>query len=86
MITNHDVTYTVPPGKPLKVWEGKTASQNFKKSDYWLEGGSTQIVLDSKNLEKSFLGKRQSTGWGYTDFGTPTDKIGVPQLTNNWKE
>ena len=24
------VTYTVPPGKPLKVWEGETASQTLK--------------------------------------------------------
>lgn len=84
------VTYTVPPGKPLKVWEGKTASQELKDdahgTTYWLEGGATQIVLDPKNLEKSFLGKRQPSGWGYTDFSTPTDKIGVPQLTNNWRE
>ena len=80
------VTYTVPPGKPLKVWEGKAASQNLENSDYWLEGGATQIVLDPKDLEKSFLGKRQPSGWGYTDFSAPTDKVGVPQLTNNWKE
>ena len=24
------VTYTVPPSKPLKVWEGKTASQELE--------------------------------------------------------
>ena len=43
-------------------------------------------MLDPKNLETSFLGKRQPSGWGYTDFSTLTDKVGVPQLTNNWKE
>lgn len=79
------VTYTVPPGPGLRVWEGKTASQTLKGSHYSLEGGGMQIVLDPKDLDKSFLGKRQPTNWGYTDFAGETDQfLGLPKLTNNW--
>lgn len=81
------VTYTVPPGG-LKAWEGTTASQPYKDASgvvrYTLEGGYTQIVVDPAQLEKSFLGRRQATGWGYTSFGESVSMVGVPTLTNNW--
>jgi hypothetical protein len=92
------VTYTVLPGKPLKVWEGETASQvlrdragNQVKSDdkgnfFWTAGGGRQIVLDPKDLDKAQLGKRQPTAWGYNNFGEHVDLVGVPTLTNNWHE
>lgn len=80
------VTYTVPPGPGLRVWEGKAASQELEKTKYSLEGGGVQIVLDPKYLDKSFVGKRQKTNWGYTDFAGETDQfLGLPKLTNNWK-
>jgi hypothetical protein len=80
------VTYTVPSGKPLKVWEGVTGSQQIPKTNYWLEGGARQIVLDPADLEKSLMGKRQATGWGYSNFGEKADMVGVPVLKNNWYE
>jgi hypothetical protein len=80
------VTYTVPPGKPLNAWEGVTASQQLPNTEYWLEGGARQIVLDPRSLDKGYLGKRQSTGWGYGDFGKTPELTGLPVLTNNWKE
>jgi hypothetical protein len=76
----------VPPGKPLRGWEGVTASQVDKTGQFVLEGGARQIVLDPKDLEKSFLGKRQATGWGYSNHGESMSMVGVPKLTNNWKE
>jgi hypothetical protein len=79
------VTYVVPPGKPLKVWEGVTASQTLPGTTFFLQGGARQIVVDPKDLDKIFLGKRQPTGWGYSNFGEPTNMVGVPVLTNNWK-
>ena len=33
------ITYVVPPGPPLHVWEGVTASQRMGTSDFYLEGG-----------------------------------------------
>lgn len=90
------VTYTVPPGKPLKVWEGETASQvledragNRVKADdkgnyFWTAGGGRQIVLDPADLDSAHLGKRQTTNWGYSNFGEHVDLVGVPTLTNNW--
>ena len=33
------VTYTVPPGKGLNVWEGVTASQKIERTNYVLEAG-----------------------------------------------
>ncbi|WP_147695286.1 hypothetical protein [Vogesella mureinivorans] len=82
------VTYTVPPGQPLKVWEGRAATQDFKGAeDIKLEGGSVQIVLDPAQLQKEYTGKRQATGWGYTDPEFPGDTdafIGIPRLTHNW--
>jgi hypothetical protein len=78
------VTYVVPPGNPLKVWEGITASQKLDGTKYYLEGGARQIVLEPADLEKAFVGKRQSTGWGYSNFGETVDLVGVPVLKNNW--
>lgn len=92
------VTYTVPPGKPLLVWEGETASQllrdstgNVVKADakgnlLWTAGGGRQIVLDPNDLDKAFVGKRQPTGWGYGSLGESVDMVGVPTLKNHWTE
>lgn len=80
------VTYTVPPGKPLKVWEGKAASQKMVGTNYYLEGGARQIVLDPAHLDKGMLGKRQPTNWGYSSFGETLDLVGVPTLKNYWFE
>lgn len=80
------VTYTVPPGNGLKVWEGITASQKMEGTDFVLEGGARQIVVDPAHLEKSYLGARQKTGWGYDDLGYTNDLIGIPVQTNNWRE
>lgn len=77
------VTYTVPPGPGLNVWKGTTASQKLNGSDYVLQGGAEQIVLDPGHLEKAHLGKRKKTGWGYDDLGTKNDLIGVPVLRNH---
>lgn len=81
------VTYTVPPGKGLNVWEGTVGTQKHELDElYKLEGGAIQIVLDPAHLKKEHMGKRQSTNWGYTDdkFGEKMDLVGVPSLTNNW--
>ena len=92
------VTYTVPPGKPLLVWEGETASQQLKDragnpiqadgkgSTFWTEGGARQIVLNPDDLDKAYVSKRQPTGWGYGSFGERVDLTGVPVLANNWYE
>lgn len=79
------VTYTVPANKPLRAWEGVARSQQMEKTDFWLEGGAMQIVIDPKDLDVGQLGKRQATGWGYSDFGAKVDMTGLPVLTNNWK-
>lgn len=78
------ITYTVPPGPGLNVWEGPAASQRLKNHpDYVLEGGAIQIVLDPTQLQPEFIGKRKPTGWGYTDFPGETDEfLGLPKLTN----
>lgn len=79
------VTYTVPPGKGLKVWEGNAASQEFRPNKvYKLEGGSPQLAIDPADLKEKIVGKRQPTGWGYGDFGSNPDMTGVPVLTKNW--
>ncbi|MDN0073911.1 hypothetical protein QU481_03265 [Crenobacter sp. SG2303] len=81
------VTYTVPPGQPLKVWEGRAATQKLDKAEeIKLEGGGVQIVLDPTQLQKEYLSKRKPTGWGYTD-DIPGDQdvfVGIPKLTHNW--
>ena len=81
------VTYTVPPGKGLNVWEGATGSQAHKLNpDYKLEGGAPQIVLDPADLKEKHMGKRRPTGWGYDDLGRTTDMTGIPVLKPNWYE
>lgn len=91
------VTYVVPPGQPLKVWEGVTGSQVMRDAagnvvsagggkKFALEGGARQIVLNPADLQKEYLGKRQPTGWGYGDLGQSTDMVGVPTLTTFWYE
>ena len=78
------LTYTVPPGAGLNVWEGPAASQTLKGHPYVLEGGANQIVLDPTHLQPEALSKRQPTNWGYTDFPGDTDEfLGLPKLTNN---
>jgi hypothetical protein len=80
------ITYTVPPGKGLNVWEGVTASQAMKETNYRLEGGARQIVINPADLDKVYIGKRQPTNWGYSDMGGDTSLIGVPTQKNNWHE
>jgi hypothetical protein len=82
------VTYTVPSGKPLRAWEGVTATQEIRdgREVFSLEGGARQIVVDPKDLDKSHVGKRQPTNWGYNDLGESLKLVGVPVLKNNWKE
>jgi hypothetical protein len=80
------VTYTVPPGKALRGWEGEAASQVHTSREFVLEGGARQIALDPRELDKSFIGKRQRTNWGYGSYSEPNSLVGVPVLTNNWKE
>lgn len=79
------VTYTVPPGEGLRVWEGATASQKLDAtSGYVLEGGAKQIVLDPGQLQPEHFGRRRATGWGYSDFPGESDQfLGLPKLTNN---
>lgn len=78
------ITYTVPPGPGLNVWEGVTASQTMKNTNYVLEGGAIQLVIDSSHLEKLHISSRQKTGWGYDELGTANGLIGVPVQKNNW--
>ncbi|MDG3821222.1 hypothetical protein L5B88_29950, partial [Pseudomonas aeruginosa] len=75
------VTYTVPPGDPLRVWEGKTASQRLHTtSEYVLEGGGMQLVIDPTHLQLENFGKRRPTTWGYTDFqGESNEFLGLPK-------
>lgn len=78
------ITYTVPEGTQLHVWEGITASQRMKDTDYVLEGGAVQLVIDPSQLKKSHVSKRQSTNWKYDELGIQNDMIGVPTLKNNF--
>lgn len=78
------VTYTVPDGPGLNVWEGITASQRLDTTDYIVKGGATQLVIDPSHLEKAYIGKRQATKWKYDELGTQNDMIGVPALKNNF--
>lgn len=80
------VTYTVPPGKPLKAWIGPAASQALDPSkDFVLEGGGIQVVLDPKNIDSGYLGRRQPTSWGYEDLGESLNLVGVPVLRNGFR-
>jgi malonyl CoA-acyl carrier protein transacylase len=78
------ITYTVPPGPGLKVWEGVTASQKMKSTSYVLEGGAVQLVVDPSHLGKVHISPRQKTGWGYDELGTTNNLVGVPVQMNNW--
>jgi hypothetical protein len=80
------VTYTVPPGPGLRAWRGPAASQTMAKSDYVLEGGAEQIVLDPREIQAEYLGRRQPTNWGYSNFGEKISLTGVPVLSNNFKD
>lgn len=78
------VTYTVPPGPGLRVWEGQAAGQRLPgRPEYVLEGGAYQVVVDPSHLHPEYIGKRNPTGWGYTDFPGETDEfLGLPKVTN----
>lgn len=85
------VVYTVPAGQPLKVWEGRAATQEFEPDTrYKLEGGRTQIVLNPDELDPGFVSARQTTGWGYHDGTGIADVdpaipfLGLPDLTHKW--
>ena len=80
------ITYTVPPGEGLKVWEGITASQRLGKTDYVLEGGARQIVVDPSHLDKAYVSRRKKTNWGYEDLNRKQELLGVPVQMNNWAE
>jgi hypothetical protein len=86
------VVYTVPPGQPLKAWEGRAATQELKPDTrYKLEGGRQQIVLNPDELDPGFVSARQTTGWGYhdgtgiADLDPVTPFLGLPDLTHNWR-
>lgn len=55
-------------------------------SEFVLEGGARQIVIDPAHLVKSHMGPRQATNWGYDDLGVTNNLVGVPALKNNWYE
>ncbi len=49
------VEYEVPKGQTLKVWEGKTAGQEYRSvdnSEFYLEGGNTQLYVEFGTLGK----------------------------------
>jgi hypothetical protein len=78
------VTYTVPSGPGLNVWEGVTASQKMKNTNYVLEGGAVQLVVDPSHLEKARISPRKKTGWEYDELGATNTLVGVPVQMNNW--
>lgn len=87
------LAYTVPPGHPLKVWEGRAATQKLESDGaYKLEGGREQILLNPNDLKPEFASPRQKTGWGYDDGSGHPDLdpvrpfLGLPDLTHNWFE
>jgi len=80
------ITYTVPPGSGLKVWEGVTASQRLGKTNYVLEGGARQIVVDPSHLDKAYVSQRKKTNWGYEELNRKQNLLGVPVQMNNWAE
>lgn len=86
------VLYTVPPGKSLKVWEGRAGTQKLLADPrYKLEGGRQQIVLNPDELNPKFVSARQKTGWGYDDGTANPDLdpikpfLGLPDLTHKWR-
>lgn len=75
--------YTVPPGKKLKVWEGRAGTQiNKTEERYSLEGRAIQIVLDPSQLKTEFTGNRMKTNWGYQDIDSDliSPYLGLPRL------
>lgn len=80
------VTYVVPPGPGLNVWEGMAASQKMKGANYVLEGGARQIVVDPSHMDKVHISSRQKTGWGYDDLDRTPNLVGVPVQRNNWNK
>jgi hypothetical protein len=78
------VTYTVPRGPGLNVWEGITASQKMKNTNYVLEGGAVQLVVDPSHLEKTHITPRKKTNWGYDELGVTNNLVGVPVQMNNY--
>ncbi|PQZ87283.1 MULTISPECIES: hypothetical protein [Pseudomonas] len=86
------VLYTVPPGKSLKVWEGRAGTQELKADPrYKLEGGRQQIVLNPYELDPKFVSARKRTGWSYDDGTASPDLdpikpfLGLPDLTHKWR-
>lgn len=77
------VTYVVPNGPGLNVWEGVTASQLMQGTTFSLEGGARQIVVNPTDIVPSMLSKRRGTNWGYDDIGHTPSLLGVPVQTNN---
>lgn len=86
------LTYTVPEGETLKVWEGVTATQNITKKemdvnlDYFIPGGGIQIVVDPSQLNRLYISSRTPTNWDYGEvefFDKGSWFIGVPDLTKN---
>lgn len=75
------ITYTVPDGQPLKVWEGRAASQQITKQEtrivngveeqheidlgYFIPGGGMQIVVDPSQLNRLYISGRKQTNWHY---------------------
>ncbi|WP_368545051.1 hypothetical protein [Enterobacter soli] len=82
------VVYTVPPGKSLKVWEGRAGTQlNDIDKSFSLEGGAVQIMVNPTDLKKEFTGERLKTGWGYQDVESDpaAPYLGLPHLENKHK-
>jgi hypothetical protein len=67
----------------VNAWEGVTASQQLQKTDFVLEGGARQIVIDPAHLENSHISARRKTGWGYDELGTTNSLVGVPVQRNH---
>lgn len=85
------VVYTVPPGQPLKVWEGRAGTQEFpREPKYKLQGGRQQIALNPDDLTPKYISPRQKTNWGYDDGTGDTNLdpfkpyLGLPELTHKW--
>lgn len=83
--------YKVPPGQPMKIWEGRAATQAMRGSPYTLEGGGSQILLDPKQLVPGFVLSRKKTDWRYDDGTGDLELdplrpyIGLPELKHNWR-
>lgn len=56
----------------------------MKNTNYVLEGGAIQLVVDPSHLEKLHISPRKKTGWGYGELGTGNGLVGVPVQKNNW--